>query len=102
MIQKNIRPSCLASSHMLFICSPTFYAHALWHGNSVTLVYDFVDDLEPIFDNDLVTLFVEFALKYKAAIWIYRDGYYLDFTLVHIGYGKALLPVSVAPCVCHA
>jgi len=34
----------------------------------VTLVYDFVDDLEPIFDNDLVTLFVEFALKYKAAI----------------------------------
>jgi hypothetical protein len=34
----------------------------------VTLVYDFVDDLEPIFDNDLVTLFVEFAFKYKAAI----------------------------------
>jgi hypothetical protein len=34
----------------------------------VTLVYDFVDDLEPIFDNDLVTLFVKFALKYKAAI----------------------------------
>jgi hypothetical protein len=34
----------------------------------VTPVYDFVDDLEPIFDNDLVTLFVKFALKYEAAI----------------------------------
>jgi len=34
----------------------------------VTPVYDFVDDLEPIFDNDLVTLFVKFALKYKTAI----------------------------------
>ena len=52
----------------IFISSPTFYAHALWHGNSVTPVYDFVDDLEPIFDNDLITLFVEFALKYEAAI----------------------------------
>jgi hypothetical protein len=31
-------------------------------------VYDFVDDLGAIFDNDLITLFVEFALKYKAAI----------------------------------
>ncbi len=34
----------------------------------MTPVYDFVDDLAAIFDNDLITLFVEFALKYKAAI----------------------------------
>jgi hypothetical protein len=34
----------------------------------VTPVYDFVNDLEAIFYNDLVTLFVEFALKYKATI----------------------------------
>jgi hypothetical protein len=87
---------------MLFIYSPTFYAHDLWHGNSVTLVYDFVDDLRPIFDNDLITLFVEFALKYKAAICIYRYGYYLDFTLMHVGHGKALLPISIAPCIRHA
>ncbi len=102
MIQKNIRPSCLASSHMLFICSPTFYAHALWHVNSVTLVYDFVDDLEAIFDNDLITLFVEFALEYEAAICIDRDGYNLNLTLMHVGHSKALLPVSIAPCIRHA
>ncbi len=68
----------------------------------MTLVYDFVDDLEGIFDNDLITLFVEFALKYEAAICIDRDGYYLDFTLMHISHGKALLPVSIAPCIRHA
>jgi hypothetical protein len=27
-----------------------------------------VDDLGAIFDNDLITLFVKFALKYKATI----------------------------------
>ena len=102
MIQKNIRPSCLASSHMLFICSPTFYAHALWHVNSVTLVYDFVDDLGLYFDNDLITLFVEFALKYEAAICIDRYGYNLNLTLMHVCHGKALLPISIASCICHA
>jgi hypothetical protein len=65
-------------------------------------VYDFVDDLGVIFDNDLITLFVEFALKYKTAIGVNRHSYYLDFTLMHVGYGKALLPVSIAPSVRHA
>ena len=87
---------------MLFICSPTFYAHDLWHVNSVTLVYDFVDDLEAIFNNDLITLFVEFALKYEAAICIDRYGYYLDFTLMHICYCDPLLPICIALRVGHA
>jgi hypothetical protein len=65
-------------------------------------VYDFVDDLGVIFDNDLITLFVEFALEYEAAIGVNRYGYYLDFTLMHVGHGKALLPVSIAPCIRHA
>jgi hypothetical protein len=65
-------------------------------------VYDFVDDLRLNFDNDLITLFVEFALKYEAAICINRDGYYLDFTLMHVCHSEALLPVSIAPCIRHA
>jgi hypothetical protein len=65
-------------------------------------VYDFVDDFGLNFDNDLITLFVKFALKYEAAICIDRDGYNLNLTLMHVCHGKALLPVSIAPCICHA
>jgi hypothetical protein len=65
-------------------------------------VYDFVDDLGLNFDNDLITLFVEFALEYEAAICIDRYSYYLNFTLMHVCHSKALLPVSITPCISHA
>jgi hypothetical protein len=68
----------------------------------VAPVYDLVDDLGVIFDNDLITLFVKFALEYEAAIGVNRNSYYLNLTLMHIGHGKALLPVSIAPSVRHA
>ncbi len=68
----------------------------------MTSVYDFVDDLGVIFDNDLITLFVEFALEYEAAIGINRYSYYLDFTLMHISYGESLLPVGIAPGIGHS
>jgi len=61
-----------------------------------------VDDLWVIFNNDLITLFVEFTLEYKAAIVVNRHSYYLDFTLMYVGHGKALLPVCIAPGICHA
>jgi hypothetical protein len=39
----------------------------------VTPVYDFVDDLKPIFDNDLITLLAVMpAKRCERAIFVYR------------------------------
>ena len=98
---------CVYHIYHTITLSLTFVAHlhhyyVSWHVNSVTPVYDFVDDLGLYFDNDLITLFVEFAFEYETAVCINRYGYYLDFTLMHVCHSEALLPVSVAPCICHA
>ena len=68
----------------------------------MTLVYDFVDDLGLYFDNDLITLFVKFALKYEAAVCIDRYSYDLNLTLMHVSHGESLLPIRIALRVGHA
>ncbi len=57
----NIKPTGL-TGHIVVI-GYVEYAHALWHSNSVTSVYDFVDDLGLLFDNDLITLLAVMPAK---------------------------------------